>query len=101
MESTQYMIIYMIFIQTPLKFGCIFSEALCMSYFLELHPGGMNYSLALQRHAGQTAVLQALTLGNMRSNDYSRTKIFVDNFLLLTLSITLTNRCSPSYFSGL
>ncbi len=31
---------------------------------LELHPGGLNYSLALQRHTGQTAVLQAPTLGH-------------------------------------
>ncbi len=51
---------------------------------------------ALQRHTGQTAVLLALTLGQMRSNDYSTTKIFVDNFLLSTLSIMTTNRCSPS-----
>ncbi len=42
---------------------------------LKLHPGGLNYSLALQRHTGQTAVLQVLTLGHMRSNDYSTTKI--------------------------
>ncbi len=28
---------------------------------LKLRPGELNYSLALQRHAGQTAVLQALT----------------------------------------
>ncbi len=31
----------------------------------------------------------------MRSNDYSTTKIFIDNFLLSTLSIMSTNRCSP------
>ncbi len=31
---------------------------------LELHPGGLNYSLALQGHTGQTAVLQAPTLGH-------------------------------------
>ncbi len=73
----------------------IFSEALCVSS-LELHPGGLNYSLALQRHTGQTAVLQALTLGHMRSNNYSMTKIFVDNLLLSTLSIMPTNRCSPT-----
>ncbi len=65
---------------------------------LELHSGGLNYSLALQRHTGQTAVLQALTLGHMRSNDYSRTKIFVDNILMSTLSIMSTNRCSPSVY---
>ncbi len=63
---------------------------------LKLHPGGLNYSLVLQHHAGQTAVLQALTLGHMRSNEYSTTKIFVDNFLLSTLSIMTTNRCSPT-----
>ncbi len=51
--------------------AAFFSEVLCVSFFLELHPGGLNYSLALQRHIGQTAVLQALTLGHMRSNDYS------------------------------
>ncbi len=50
-----------IFIQTPLKFGCIFSEALCVSS-LELHPGGLNYTLAQQRRTGQTTVLHALTL---------------------------------------
>ncbi len=56
-------------------------EALSSSF--ELHPGGQNYILALQHHAGQTAVLQALTVGHIIyhiiSNDYS-TKIFVDNF---------------------
>ncbi len=81
------------FIKTPLKFGCIFSEALYVSS-LELHPGGLNYSLSLQRHTGQTAVLQALTLGHMRSNNYSTTQIFVDNFLLLKMS---TNHCTPSH----
>ncbi len=54
-----------------------------------------NYSLALQRPTGQTALLQALALGQMRSNDYSTTEIFFDNFLLLTLSIMTTNRFSP------
>ncbi len=63
-------------------------EALSSS--LELHPGRLSQSCAT---AGQTAVLQALTLGHMRSNDYSTTTIFVDNFLL---SIMSTNRCSPS-----
>ncbi len=62
----------------------------CVSSSLKLH---QNYSLALQRHAGQTALLQALTLGHMRSNDYSTTEIFVDNFLL---SIMSTNRFSPN-----
>ncbi len=49
----------------------ICSEAPCVSSSLELHPGGLNYSLALQRHNGQTAVLQALALGHLRSNVYS------------------------------
>ncbi len=62
----------------------------CVSSSLELH---QNYSLALQRHAGQTALLQALTLGHMRSNDFSTTEIFVDNFLL---SIMSTNHFSPN-----
>ncbi len=66
-----------------------------LSSSLKLRPGGLNYSLTLQCHAGQTAVLQALKLGHMRSNDYSTTEIFVDNFLLSTFSIMLTNRCSP------
>ncbi len=53
-----------------------------------------NYIFALQRHAGQ--ILQAITLGHMRSNDYSTAEIFVDNFLLSTLSIMSTNRFSPT-----
>ncbi len=72
-------------------FNCCFHSFCCL-FSLELHPGELNYILALQRHTGQTAVLQALTLGHMRSNNYSTTKIFVDNFLL---SIMSTNRCSP------
>ncbi len=52
-----------------------------------------NYSLALQRPTGQTALLQALALDQMRSNDYSTTEIFVDNCLLL--SIMSTNHFSP------
>ncbi len=60
----------------PLRFGYICSEALCVSSSLELHPEGLNYSLVLQRYTGQTAVLQALTLEHMRSNEYSATKIF-------------------------
>ncbi len=43
------------------------SEALTTS--LELHPGG----LTLQCHTGQTAVLRALTLGLLGSNEYSTT----------------------------
>ncbi len=62
----------------------------CVSSSLELH-----YSLALQCHAGQTLVLQALTLGQMGSNDYSTTEIFIGNFLLSTLSIRSTNRFNP------
>ncbi len=64
-----------------------------MSSSFKLLPGGLNYSLVLQRHTGQTAVLQVLTLGHMRSTDYSTTKRFVDSFLL---SIMSTNRCSPN-----
>ncbi len=67
-----------------------------MSSSLELHPRGLNHSLVLQRHTCQTAVMLAVTLAHMRSNDYSTTKIFVDNFLLSTLSIMLINRCSPT-----
>ncbi len=59
-----------------------------VSSSLELH---QNESPAVQRHAGQTAVLQALTLGHLGSNVYSTTEIFVDNFLL---SIMSTNRFS-------
>ncbi len=72
-----------------------------MSSSLKLHPGGLNYNLALQRHAGQTAVLQALTLGNMRTNDSSTTKIFVDQFLLLTLSKMPINCFSHICVNGL
>ncbi len=54
----------------------------CVSSSFELYPGGLNYSLVLQCHTGQTALLQALTLGHMRSNDYLTTKIFVDNFIV-------------------
>ncbi len=60
------------------------SEALTTS--LGLHPEG----LALQRHAGQTAVLQALTLG------YLGLKRLLDNRNNFWLSIMSTNRCSPS-----
>ncbi len=42
-----------------------------------------NYILALQRHAGQAALLQATTLGQIRSDDYSTTEIFVDNFFIV------------------
>ncbi len=34
----------------------------------------------------------------MRSNDYSTTEIFVDNFLLSTLSIMSTNSFSPTIY---
>ncbi len=73
--------------QTPLStasgsFGWVWStEALSSS--LKLHQGGLNYSFELQRHTGQTTVLQALTLGHMGSNYYSTTKIFVKkNFIV-------------------
>ncbi len=64
--------IYFTFIQTPPS-SDEFALKLCVTHVfssLKLHPGGLNYSLALQRHAGQPPVLQALTLGFMRSNDY-------------------------------
>ncbi len=70
-------------------FTC-FSKLCCVCLSvpsLELHPGELNYSLALQCHAGQTTVLQALTLDHIRSNDYLTTKI---------LSIMSTNCCSPT-----
>ncbi len=60
----------------------IFSEALCVSS-LELHPGGLNYSLALQRHTGQTAVLQALTLGHMRSKQLLDDKNICRQFVIV------------------
>ncbi len=94
-----YIYIY-IFIQTPLKFGCIFSEAPCVSSSLKLNLWGLNNSLTPQRHTGQTTVLQALILGHMRS-DYSTTKLFVDNFLLSTLWIMSTNRCSPKKYHNM
>ncbi len=49
----------------------------------------------LLRYTGQTTLLQALTFGHMRSNDYS-TNIFVNNFLLSTLSIMSINHCRPT-----
>ncbi len=54
------------------SFGWVWSTEALSSF--KLHPGELNYSLVLQRHAGQTAVLQAITWGHMRSNDYSTTK---------------------------
>ncbi len=80
-----------IFIQTPLT-GFRFVQ-------LALQDGWA--SLALQRHASQNAVLQAFTLGHMRSNDYSTTTILVNIFFLLsTLSIMSTNHCSPTVYAG-
>ncbi len=90
-KSAQY-----IFTYSSKRRSCLDAFALKCCVFFSWSAGGLNYSLALQRHTGQTAVLQALTLGHMRSNDYSTTKIFVDNFLLSTLSIMSTNRCSPN-----
>ncbi len=62
----------------------------CVSSSLHLN---QDYTLALLRHGGQTAVLQDLALGHMRSNNYSITEIFIDIFLL---SIMSTNRFSPT-----
>ncbi len=52
------------------------------------------YIFALQRHTGQTEVLQALTLGHMRSNDPRQQNFFSFFWLLSTLSIMSTNRAS-------
>ncbi len=57
----------------------------------------LNYSLALQRHTGPTALLQALTLRHMRSNDYSTTKIFVDNFLCRLIVSALLHHNNDTY----
>ncbi len=84
-----------IFIQTMLSSFRFVWLGLKRCLLLNCIQDGLT-SLALQRHAGQTAVLQALTLGPIRSNDYSATKIFLNNFLLSTLSIMPTNLCSPS-----
>ncbi len=101
---------------TAVSFCCVYfvTERKARNIYLHIHPNAAQVWInflwssvcvfiswiasrrALQRHTGQTAVLLALTLGQMRSNDYSTTKIFVDNFLLSTLSIMSTNRCSPS-----
>ncbi len=53
-------------------FTC-FSKLCCVCLSvpsLELHPGELNYSLALQCHAGQTTVLQALTSNQIKSNHF-------------------------------
>ncbi len=69
--------------------SCFITKSSCNSYW--------NHHWLGQ--TGQTAVLHALTLGHMRSNDYSTTKIFVVNFLLSTLSIMSTNCCSPRWIT--
>ncbi len=75
------------------SFGWVWSTE-AMSSSLKLHPGDLNCrTLALQLHAGQTAVLQDVTWGHIRSNVYSTTKIFVNGFLLCIMS---TNRCNPN-----
>ncbi len=51
-----------------------------MFFSVGLYVEGLNYSRVLQRHTGQIALLQALTLGHIKSSDNSATKIFVDNF---------------------
>ncbi len=83
-----------IFIQTPLKFECIFSEALCVSS-LELHPGGLKYSLALQCHWSTRSIAGSY----IRSYEIFKKKI--DNVLLSTLSIMSNNRFSPSLLQNL
>ncbi len=45
-----------------------------LSSSIGFHLGGLNCSLALQHHTGQTALSQALTLGHMRSINYWTTK---------------------------
>ncbi len=56
-----------------------------VSFSIGFHPGELNYSLKLQRHTGQTMLLQALALGYMRSNEYSTTKIFVNNYFMVDI----------------
>ncbi len=63
----------------------------CLTSSLELHPGGLNYSLALQRH--KLCYCRPL---HYRSNDYL-TIFFFDNYLLLMLLIRSTNRFSPTH----
>ncbi len=45
-----------------------------MIFPVGLYVEGRNYSLVLQRHIGQIALLQALTLGYIKSSNYSTTK---------------------------
>ncbi len=71
-----------IFIQTTLSSFRFVRLGLKRCLLLNCIQDGLT-SLALQRHAGQTAVLQALTLGPIRSNDYSATKIFLNNFFIV------------------
>ncbi len=74
---------------TTVSFCCLNCGFVCclLRYWEE---NAVNYSLVLQRQTGQTAVLQAPALDHMRSNDCSTTEIFVDNFVLSTLSILST-----------
>lgn len=100
---------------TAVSFCCVYfvTERKARNIYFHIHPNAARvlmhflwsamcvFSWIASRrselvHTGQTAVLQALALGHMRSNDYSTTKIFVDNFLLSTLSIMSTNRGSPT-----
>ncbi len=78
-----------ILIQTPhsgFRFGYVCSEALSSS--LELHPGGLNYSFALQRHTGQIALIQVLTLGHMRLNSpISRQFVHFTSWRIRTTSL--------------
>ncbi len=61
-----------------------------------VHAGELNYSVALQRHTGQTTLLQALTRGHMRLFDNKN--IFDIFFVSPTLLIMSTNRFSPNEF---
>ncbi len=56
------------------------------------HAGEQNYTVALQRHTGQTTLLQALTWGHKRSNDYSTTHFFgLPTFLIMSNNHFSTN----------
>uniref|UniRef100_A0A9J8AVV8 alpha-1,2-Mannosidase n=1 Tax=Cyprinus carpio carpio TaxID=630221 RepID=A0A9J8AVV8_CYPCA len=58
----------------------------------------LNYSLALKRHIGQTALLQALTLGRYEIKSLLNKNICRQSFLLSTFSIMSTNCFSPSIY---
>ncbi len=65
----------------PLRFGCIFSEALCESS-LELHPGELNYSLEQQRHAWQNrsiagSYIRSYKIKQLLDNKYMCRQFFI------------------------